>query len=153
MYKFGQNKNVIKLIKIILETIINHDITHDFLNIGILNLLVKDAKAGHDDVNNIRPITISDTLTSIYENILLIELNKTHSNKEEKFGFKSNASCDHAVSALKEVILFNKRKKKVSFVFALDASKVFDKISRNFLWNSMSQSYQSNDFKSVHFVL
>ena len=93
-FKYGQSKNTVKLIKVIIETVINYNIVPKMFNIGIIKLLVKDTMGNPDDPNNIRPITISDTLTSIYEKVLLMELNKGHKGKSEPFGFKES-SCDH----------------------------------------------------------
>lgn len=66
-----------------------------------------------------------------------MELNNTHTCKNEQFGFKELSSCDHAVSALKKVILYNKRKKQVTFVCTLDASKAFDKVNRTLLCGAL----------------
>ena len=40
------------------------------MNIGKLIPIVKDPK-GKDDISNTRPITISDTLSNIYEKVII----------------------------------------------------------------------------------
>ncbi|RNA17576.1 Retrovirus-related Pol poly from transposon [Brachionus plicatilis] len=89
----------------------------------------KKIKKSKTDVNNVRPITISDTLANIYEKIILNEIDKTHSGTPNQFGFKSNSSCSHAVFTVKELALRSLKKNKPLYACAIDASKAFDKMN------------------------
>ena len=134
MFKYGINDRLISIIKTVIEHMINHDIQINDFNIGLIKLLVKDNEKDPNDPDNLRPLTISDTWAIIYEKIILEELEKTHENCSKQFGFKKNSSCDHAVFTLKETSLYNKRRKKPTFICAIDTSKAFDKINRSNLW-------------------
>lgn len=136
-FKYSLNTNVFKSIKIILETFINYDIKPKLFNIGLVKIIVKDETKNTCDANNIRPITISDTICIIYEKLIIMELNKTQKPKMEQFGFKSSSSCEHAVFTLREIVKYNRRYGKVTILCALDASKAFDKVKRNKLWLCM----------------
>ncbi|CAF1005022.1 unnamed protein product, partial [Brachionus calyciflorus] len=121
MFKFGSHGKLLNLIALIFETIINHNVMPKNFNIGIVKLLVKDVKKDNSDINNLRPLTISDTLTNIFEKLLLKEILKKYKFKSKQFGFKSDSSCMHAVQTLKEIARYNKRKKKRLFIGAIDA--------------------------------
>ena len=45
--------------------------------------------------------------------------------------------CAHATFVLKEICRYNKSKNKTTYVIAIDASKAFDRVNRNKLWNTM----------------
>ncbi|CAF1154494.1 unnamed protein product, partial [Brachionus calyciflorus] len=96
-------------------------------NVGLVNLLTKDNKKDTSDINNLRPLTISDTLAILFEKIILSDISKDYSNSKNQYGFRPKSSCGHAVFVLKELILFNKRKNKKPYACAIDASKAFDK--------------------------
>jgi len=132
LFKYGNNQETRRIVKAILELFINYNIKPKFFNMGIIKLIVKDESKSHDDTNNLRPITISDTLTIIYEKLMIIFLNECLISKKEQFGFKSNASCAHAIFTVRELALASKRKKKSMIICALDASKAFDKVNRTF---------------------
>ncbi|CAF1093555.1 unnamed protein product, partial [Brachionus calyciflorus] len=142
MIKFGCCGKLLKLISLIFETIINFNVMPSNFNVGLVKLLVKDNAKDHNDINNLRPLTISDTLANIFEKILLKEINKKYKGKSKQFGFRNGSSCIHAVLTLKELILFNRRKKKKTFVGTIDASKAFDKVNRTRLWVKMINLFE-----------
>ena len=81
-------------IRLIIQTMIRCSITPYLFNIGIIKPIVKDEKKNASDTNNLRPVTISDTLAKIYEKVLLSEIERTHTNNEKQFGFKTNRFQD-----------------------------------------------------------
>ncbi|CAF1120528.1 unnamed protein product, partial [Brachionus calyciflorus] len=107
------------------------------LNIGIVKLLVKDTSKNTSDINNMRPLTISDVWSIILEKILLREIIDSYETRSNQFGFRAGSSCGHSVFTLKELVLFNKRKKRRTYVCSIDASKAFDKINRTMLWSKL----------------
>ncbi|RNA35836.1 RNA-directed DNA polymerase from mobile element jockey-like [Brachionus plicatilis] len=62
--------------------------------------ITKDEKKTINDTNIIRPITISDVISSIFEKIMLIEILKTRTDPDKQLGFKKNSSCSHAVATV-----------------------------------------------------
>ena len=74
----------------------------DKLNVSIIKPILKDQHKNTDDLNNIRPISISNCFAQILEKLILIlspGLKVSHVNQ---FGFKEKTSCNHALFTLKE---------------------------------------------------
>jgi hypothetical protein len=120
---------------------------YQLISMLIYKPLVKDEKKSSNDLNNVRPITISDTITNIFEKIMLKELEKCDLIHEKQFGFKKNNSCNHAAFVLKEAILANRIKRKKVFLCAIDASKAFDKVNRHILLDKIKQKMDFKIFK------
>ncbi|CAF0747706.1 unnamed protein product [Brachionus calyciflorus] len=137
MFKYGISEKLVDILKLVYESLINYNINLKEFNIGLVKLLVKDKSKDPSDINNLRPLTISDTITIIFEKVILSEIRNSYNSSKNQYGFRSKSSCGHAVFALKELILFNKRKKKKTYACAIDASKAFDKVNRINLWSKM----------------
>ena len=108
------------------------------LNISIIKPIIKDQNKKADDMNNIRPISISNCLAQIFEKLILInspELNKMHNNQ---FGFKQKTSCNHAIFTMKETVLNYTENKSGVKIASLDAEKAFDKVWRDGLFFKLS---------------
>ena len=59
--------------------------------------IIKDYGKSRKDINNIRPITISNSLAQLFERLIL---NKNYNNlrtNKNQFGFKRNSSCKLAL--------------------------------------------------------
>ena len=80
--------------------------------ISIFKPLVKDKKKSSNDLNNLRPLSISDVYTTVYEKELLKEVRLDHEDHPKQFGFKSNASCAHANFILSVIVNLTKRTKR-----------------------------------------
>ncbi|RNA39741.1 hypothetical protein BpHYR1_018805 [Brachionus plicatilis] len=76
MIKFGLSDKLIKILKLIYETLFRYNVMPKIFNIGLVKLLVKDQKKSYSDINNMRPLTISDCWSNILEKILLEEIHK-----------------------------------------------------------------------------
>ena len=103
-------------------------------NVSIINPILKDQQKSTEDINNIRPISISNCLSQIFEKLILINspnLTITHRNQ---FGFKRKTSCNHAIFTLKETILNYTENKSGCKIASLDAEKAFDKTWRDGLF-------------------
>jgi hypothetical protein len=62
-------------------------------------------KESNSDSNNIRPITISDSLGNVFEQFLLLRIQEKIVDPEQQFGFKSNSSTNHAIYVLDETVI------------------------------------------------
>ena len=103
-------------------------------NISIINPILKDQQKNTNDVNNIRPISISNSLAQIFEKLIIVNspnLTITHRNQ---FGFKRKTSCNHAIFTLKETILHYTENRTGCKIASLDAEKAFDKTWRDGLF-------------------
>ena len=106
----------------------------DKLNVSIIKPILKDQYKNTDDINNIRPISISNCFAQILEKLILIlspGLKVSHVNQ---FGFKEKTSCNHALFTLKETILNYTENKTGIKIASLDAEKAFDKVWRDALF-------------------
>jgi hypothetical protein len=70
------SRNVIITISEILNRMINENATPKTMNIGKLIPIIKNTKKSNDDITNIRPLTISDSMATIYEQYILKEILK-----------------------------------------------------------------------------
>jgi hypothetical protein len=129
-YKLAPRDITVRVIKILFETIINHKLKPELLNIGVLCPIIKDNKAANNDLNNIRPITLSEPLAIILEGYLLEELQAGVNIHELQFGFRKNYSTQHAIFVLRETILQKQMEKTPLYICFLDFSKAFDKINK-----------------------
>ena len=106
----------------------------DKLNISIIKPILKDPNKNTEDLNNIRPISISTCFAQLFEKLVLINspgLKISHSNQ---FGFKEKTSCNHALFTLKETILNYTENRTGIKIVSLDAEKAFDKVWRDALF-------------------
>ncbi|CAF0759118.1 unnamed protein product, partial [Brachionus calyciflorus] len=99
--------------------------------------LVKNPKNSTSDLNNLRPVSVSDCIKNLYERIILNRIEKSHLDHEKQFGFKKKSSCQHATFVVKQAIKYFKQKNKLLYLCAIDASKAFDKVNREALRNKM----------------
>ena len=108
-------------------------IPKDFNNVHIIPI-VKDRNKSNNDLSNLRPISISNTLAQIFERIIknkIPQLSNTHQNQ---FGYKNKTSCTHALFAFKELAVKCMDKKQHLFALSLDAVKAFDRLWRDALF-------------------
>ena len=116
MYKYGLSSELLKLTQTILYTIISRQRIPALFNLGVIKPIIKDINISHSCLNNLRPITVSDPLATIFEKILLLDINRYHVDNAKQFGFKKNSSCAHAVAALRETILLKRCLKRKTYV-------------------------------------
>ena len=106
-------------------------------NIAIVKLLIKGINKPTDSISNLRPLSISDTYSNIYEQIVIHEITTNFETSGKQFGFKKNSSCAHETFVLDQTIYNNSHLGKKTYITAIDASKAFDKINRLKLWTKM----------------
>ncbi len=121
---------LVEITKFIFETTINEKLKPSNLNIGKIIPIIKDEKGSNQNINNVRPLTISDCLSNIFEHIMINEIEKEHTVPKLQFGFRASSSCNHAIFVLSELIKHNKCLKKNTYACVIDASKAFDKVDR-----------------------
>ncbi len=137
MLKNGNTNVINSTITYLMEWMINTATIPKLFNISILKPLIKDQAKGSNQLSNLRPLSISDLFTHIFEKLILIEVRIDHIDHKKQFGFKSNASCSHATFILKEILNYNRFRNKTTYIIAIDASKAFDRVSRTKLWITM----------------
>ena len=129
MFKAAWDTTVADEIAYLFEHIINTGIVPDNFNIGLLVTIIKNPLDSNSDINNSRPITVSETLATLFESLIEEELLSKTRLHNCQFGFRKNSSCAHALFTFKEACHSAKRKKQPLYVFFL-GSKAFDKVNR-----------------------
>jgi len=71
------------------------------LNKDMLRVILKDCYGDHSSTENVRPITVSDSIALIYENYFKIILRNIPIDSNQ-MGFKSRASTSHAIFTFRE---------------------------------------------------
>ena len=76
-----------------------------------------------------RPITLSSTISKVFENVILHRLEEYLWTTDNQFGFKSGHSTDLCVYALTEFIEYLKRRTTSVYVDFFRRKQAFDKIN------------------------
>jgi hypothetical protein len=96
------------------------------LNITHIRPILKDKLGPSNELNNLRPISISNVLAQLFERILGYSLNEIKKTHQNQFGYKSRTSCTHALFIFKETIIKHLEMNKSIIAVKLDAVKAFD---------------------------
>jgi hypothetical protein len=70
-------------------------IPKDFNKVHIIPI-VKDRNKSINDLSNLRPISISNTLAQIFERIIKNKIPQLSKTDQNQFGYKNKTSCTHA---------------------------------------------------------
>jgi len=82
MLKNGNSAEINKTITYLMEWMLNTAIIPKLFNISILKPLIKDCTKGSDSLSNLRPLSISDLYTSIFERIIIMEVRQDHKDHD-----------------------------------------------------------------------
>ena len=104
-------------------------------------------KISINTIDNLRPISISNTQAQIFERLLLLKMDKINNTHINQFGYKNKTSCTHALFAFKETIIRHLDNKQYIFAAFLDAIKAFDNLWRQALFLKLKKS--KNFFKQA----
>ena len=128
-FKFGSSEVMKNVLAELFETIMNFAVFPKSFNHMIIIPVLKKQES-RNDISNVRPIAVSNSVANIFERICLDKMNEAYSDIREQFGFKRNSSCNHAVFVARETILECSKKNRKVYIAAIDASKAFDRMTR-----------------------
>jgi len=115
------------------------------LNTSKITPILKDNSKSGKELNNIRPISISNSFSQIFERLILLNSPGLSKVSRNQFGFRKKTSCNHAIFVVKETILNYVNKGSGCRIASLDAEKAFDKVWRDGLFfkllNKLHLSY------------
>ena len=103
-------------------------VPNDF-HIGIIIPVVKDAMADVSASNNYRGITLSSTISKLFELCIMEKFGHLFDSSDLQFGFKKSLGCSNAIFAVQSVTNYFSKHGSTVNVCALDMSKAFDKVN------------------------
>lgn len=66
---------------------INYKVQPEVFNLSCIKPIIKDDKKPTDDINNIRPLAVSDCIANLFELVLLNGFQANHIDSPKQFGF------------------------------------------------------------------
>ena len=117
---------ICKYILLLFNIIFKHAVIPNQFNMTHIIPIIKDHKKPNNSIDNLRPISISNTLVQIFERILLSKMPIILDTHSHQFGYKKKISCTHALFAYKETIISYIENNKDCCSVSLDAVKAFD---------------------------
>jgi len=151
MIKACDNSFVDKYIFFFFRYIFSYCVIPDELNITHIVPIKKDKKRTINDINNLRPISISNSLAQIFERLLLTKMSFISKTNDNQFGYKNRTSCTHALFIFKETIIQYLDRNMHCFAAFLDAIKAFDNLWRQALYLKLKNN--SNSILSTIIIL
>jgi hypothetical protein len=130
--------------------ILNFAIIPKNFNISIIKPIQKDTKKLEFDVNNIRPISISNCLAQIFEKIIVSTNQGILKVNQNQFGFRKGLSTIHPLFILKESSLWCKQDKSPCYIASLDAAKAFDSVWRIGLFHKLKDKLCPKSWLSLY---
>lgn len=122
----SMNKLIYKLFNLIM---ISGNMPNNF-NTSIIVPIKKNKKIKTFELNNLRPISISNSLSQIFERIILDKSSELLKTNNLQFGYKKNISTTIPITIINESINICKNECTPLFVASIDAEKAFDRIWR-----------------------
>ena len=136
----GMNNNMIKgsnselcydKITTLINAILNTGYIPKNLNRSIIIPIIKDKTKKTFEVNNYRPISVSNVLAQILEKVILLKCSKLYNSSILQFGFKKSVSTMHPLFLLKELMHKHKKEKSPLYIAFLDSEKAYDSVWRD----------------------
>ena len=100
----------------------------------------KVSKVNSSDSDKYRSIAISSLLGKILDHIIIVKQSDALTTSQHQYGFKANSSiilCSTMVNETVQYYTKNGAKRLYMYVLLLDASKAFDKVAFNVLFNEL----------------
>ena len=136
--------SLVYLIKSLINAIICSGFIPNEFNRTIIKPIIKDNKKKEFDINNFRPVSISNSLAQIFERVILKLSPNLIKSDDNQFGFKMGLSTYQPLFLVKETISKYKRSKTPCYVASLDAEKAFDSLWRKGLFFKLIDKIDSN---------
>jgi hypothetical protein len=95
--------------------------------------IIKDKSKKIFDVNNLRPISVSNCLSQVFERIILYKSKFLKETSSNQFGFQLGLSTYQPIFLLKETVNKYKKSKSPLYIASLDAEKAYDSLRRAIL--------------------
>ena len=123
------------ILALILTTATRHGHMPNELLLASVTSIPKDVRSDLCNSDNYRGIALSSCLSKIYDIIILRKYSNLLCTSEMQYAFKSDHGTTLCTLALKEVTKYYLRNRSDVFIGMLDASKAFDRLCHEKLFN------------------
>jgi hypothetical protein len=103
----------------------------------VLIPIIKNKKGNIEDINNYRPIAITNVISKIFEGIMLVRLTDKLKTCHNQFGFKKGHSPDMCLFILRQIVDIYSNCSSPVYICFLDSSKAFDRLNFWVLFNTL----------------
>jgi len=125
---------VVVLLCVLFNIMLKHGVVPSIFSYGIIVPVLKDKHGDSTDISNYRGITLSPSISKLFEKCLLAKFAEHLSVSHHQFGFKKKLSCSHAIYSLRAVTDYYVSGMSTVNVAFLDLSKAFDRVNHNILF-------------------
>ena len=123
--------SVVSHLKNLFNLILFHSYVPRDFGCGVIVPLLKDRIGDVNNVDNYRAITVSNTISKVFELCLLDKFGKFLSSHHLQFGFKKGLGCHNAIFSVQQVTSYYTQRGSSVYLSALDASKAFDRVNHS----------------------
>ena len=138
-YFINGNKKLYKILSILFNLMLSHGITNLKFNSSIIKPFPKDTKKSISYSNNYRAIAISTIFSKIFEYIIIEKALNFFDVNNCQFGYKENLSTNLCSFVTIQTIEYYKNKNSNIHVLFLDASKAFDLVKYDKLFDCLKK--------------
>ena len=117
--------------------ILKHSYVPNEFGRGIIVPLIKDKNGDVCNSDNYRGITISPVISKLFEYCLMSKFGSFLYSSELQFGFKKKLGCGPALFGVQHVVNYFISRGSPAYITSVDASKAFDRIDHNKLFNKL----------------
>ena len=134
----GTNK-LYGILAIIYNLMFSHSVTNLKFNSSIIKPIPKDVKKSLNDSNNYRAIALSTIFSKVFEYIMIDKIYKSINVNDSQFGYKNNLSTNLCTFMTLQTVEYYKNNNSNVFILYLDASKAFDLVKYDKLFNCLKE--------------
>ena len=135
---------LICVLKDFINAILCTGVIPENFNRSIIIPIIKDKSKKVFDVNNLRPISVSNCLSQLLERIILYKSKFLNDSSTNQFGFQLGLSTYQPIFLLKETVNKYKRTKSPLYIASLDAEKAYDSLWRTGLFYKLKDKMDEN---------
>ena len=144
MLKKSMSDRLICVLKDFINAILCTGVIPENFNRSIIIPIIKDKSKKVFDVNNLRPISVSNCLSQLLERIILYKSKFLNDSSTNQFGFQLGLSTYQPIFLLKETVNKYKRTKSPLYIASLDAEKAYDSLWRTGLFYKLKDKMDEN---------
>lgn len=129
MLKYSKSQRLYTILSTIFNDVVKYGLILQNFNVSLIHPIPK-TKTFRDKPDEYRPISVSNILCNVYEQVILIKTHSTFKFNKRQFGYSAASSCKQSSFLVNEVINYYKRGNSPIYILSLDTKKAFDRMWR-----------------------